>query len=156
MQRSSAVIIAVAVLLGVVVGLGTYTFVYAKGYSYLTNNPAACANCHVMQTQYEAWLKSSHHSVATCNDCHTPHNLIGKYAVKANNGFWHSFYFTGGNYPDTIEITKFDHKVRRTPAAAVTKTSRQRLTATSSTAKLKGCSAPAATIPWAIRNQPPS
>ena len=37
MQRSSAVIIAVAVLLGVVVGLGTYTFVYAKGYSYLTN-----------------------------------------------------------------------------------------------------------------------
>jgi cytochrome c nitrite reductase small subunit len=111
MQRSSAVIIAVAVLLGVVVGLGTYTFVYAKGYSYLTNNPAACANCHVMQAQYEAWLKSSHHSVATCNDCHTPHNIIGKYAVKANNGFWHSFYFTGGNYPDTIEITKFDHKV---------------------------------------------
>jgi len=25
--------------------------------------------------------------------------------------FWHSFYFTGGNYPDTIEITKFDHHV---------------------------------------------
>ena len=51
MQRSSAVIIAVAVLLGVVVGLGTYTFVYAKGYSYLSNDPAACANCHVMQPQ---------------------------------------------------------------------------------------------------------
>jgi cytochrome c nitrite reductase small subunit len=64
MQRSSAVIIAVAVLLGVLVGLGTYTFVYAKGYSYLTNNPAACTKCHVMQAQYEAWLKSSHHSVA--------------------------------------------------------------------------------------------
>ena len=48
---------------------------------------------------------------ATCNDCHTPHNIFGKYAVKANNGFWHSFYFTTGWYPDTIEITKFDHKV---------------------------------------------
>ncbi len=48
------------------IGLGTYTFLYAKGYSYLTNNPEACANCHVMHP-YEAWLKSSHHSVASCN-----------------------------------------------------------------------------------------
>jgi cytochrome c nitrite reductase small subunit len=111
MRRSSTVFIAVAVLLGVAIGLGIYTFLYAKGYSYLTNNPEACANCHVMQAQYEGWLKSSHHSAATCNDCHTPHNIIGKYAVKANNGFWHSFYFTSGRYPDTIEITKFDHKV---------------------------------------------
>ena len=80
MQRSTAPIV-VAILLGIVIGLGAYTFIYAKGYSYLTNNPAACANCHVMQAQYDAWQKSSHHSVATCNDCHTPHNLIGKYAV---------------------------------------------------------------------------
>ena len=118
MRPSFAVIVVLAVLAGLIIGLGTYTFIYAKGYSYLTNNPAACTNCHVMQAQYEAWLKSSHHSAATCNDCHTPHNIIGKYAVKANNGFWHSFYFTSGDYPDTIEITKFDHRSQRTPAAA--------------------------------------
>ena len=39
-----------AVILGTVIGvpagIGCYTFVYAKGYSYLTNDPAACANCH--------------------------------------------------------------------------------------------------------------
>jgi len=110
-QRSLAITLLAAVILGVAVGLAAYTFVYAKGYSYLTNNPAACANCHVMQTQYDAWMKSSHHSVAVCNDCHTPHNIVGKYAVKANNGFWHSFYFTSGRYPDTIEITRFDHQV---------------------------------------------
>ena len=46
-----------------------------------------------------------------CTDCHTPHNLIGKYAVKASNGFFHSLYFTTGKYPDTIEITKFDRQV---------------------------------------------
>ena len=103
--------LALAVLAGLVIGIGLYTFVYAKGYSYLTNSPQACANCHVMQTQYDAWIKSSHHSVATCNDCHTPHNLIGKYAVKASNGFFHSFYFTTGFYPDNIRITNFDHKV---------------------------------------------
>ena len=40
--------------------------------------------------------RASHHAVATCNDCHTPHNLVGKYVVKARNGFWHSFYFTTG------------------------------------------------------------
>jgi len=32
------------VLLGLAIGLGGYTFIYSKGYSYLTNNPAACAN----------------------------------------------------------------------------------------------------------------
>jgi cytochrome c nitrite reductase small subunit len=111
MRPSSTLTILAALLLGLVIGLCGYTFIYAKGYSYLTNDPQACANCHVMRAQYDGWLKSSHHSVATCNDCHTPHNIVGKYAVKANNGFWHSFYFTSGWYPDTIEITKFDHKV---------------------------------------------
>jgi cytochrome c nitrite reductase small subunit len=111
MNRSATLRLIVAVLAGFVIGIGLYTFVYAKGYSYLTNNPQACANCHVMQTQYDAWIKSSHHSVATCNDCHTPHNIIGKYAVKASNGFFHSFYFTTGYYPDIIRITDFDHKV---------------------------------------------
>jgi len=111
MRNSSTIAIVLAVLVGLLIGLGLYTFVYAKGYAYLTNDPAACTNCHVMQAQYDAWLKSSHHSVAVCNDCHTPHNLIGKYAVKANNGFWHSFYFTTGHYPDTIEIPRFDQRV---------------------------------------------
>lgn len=98
-------------LVGVTTGVGGYAFLYAKGYSYLLNDPAACANCHVMRTQYDAWMKSSHHSAATCNDCHTPHNLLGKYAVKASNGFFHSFYFTTGFYPDNIQITDFDRKV---------------------------------------------
>ena len=111
MKLSLPSALIVAVLVGVLLGLGTYTFVYAKGYAYLTNDPAACTNCHVMQAQYDGWVKSSHRHAATCNDCHTPHNLIGKYAVKANDGFWHSFYFTSGKYPDTIRITRFDHKV---------------------------------------------
>ena len=94
-----------ALLIGLTAGLGMFTFGYARGYSYLTNDPAACANCHVMSEHYGAWMKGSHRSVATCNDCHTPHNFIGKYAVKARNGFWHSFYFTTGGFPDPIQIT---------------------------------------------------
>lgn len=104
-------ILLLAILTGVLIGIGGYAFVYAKGYSYLLNDPKACANCHVMREQYDSWAKSSHHSAATCNDCHTPHNLAGKYAVKASNGFFHSFYFTTGFYPDNIQITKFDRSV---------------------------------------------
>ena len=38
--------LVVGASLGVIAGIGGYTFVYAKGASYLTNDPAACANCH--------------------------------------------------------------------------------------------------------------
>jgi len=99
------------ILVGTLIGIGCYAFIYAKGYSYLVNDPKACANCHVMNDQYAGWTKSSHRLAATCNDCHTPHNFIGKYAVKANDGFFHSFYFTTGKFPDVIQITKFDRGV---------------------------------------------
>lgn len=96
--------IAVGASLGAAVGVAVYTFGYAKGASYLTNNPSACANCHVMREQYDGWSKSSHHAVAVCNDCHAPHGFVAKYMTKASNGFWHSFYFTTGNFPDPIRI----------------------------------------------------
>lgn len=57
-----------------------------------------------MREQFDGWLKSSHRAVATCNHCHTPANFIGKYATKASNGFWHSFFFTTGGYEDNIQI----------------------------------------------------
>lgn len=92
-------------LVGALVGLGGYTFLYARGASYLTNDPAACVNCHVMRDEYDGWRAGSHRAVAVCNDCHTPHDVVGKYTTKALNGFWHSFYFTFGGYPDPIRIT---------------------------------------------------
>ncbi len=89
---------------GIALGIGAYTFIYAKGYSYLTHNPAACANCHVMNDYYNGWVKSSHKLIAGCNDCHTSAGLIPKYYSKAENGFWHSFAFTTGRFHDPIQI----------------------------------------------------
>jgi cytochrome c nitrite reductase small subunit len=40
-----------------------------------------------------------------------PTTLSVSMQSKRTMDFWHSFYFTSGRYPDTIEITKFDHKV---------------------------------------------
>ena len=111
MTRTQWWTVSAAAFFGVAAGLGLYTFGVARGHSYLTNDPAACANCHIMNEHYGAWMKASHRAVATCNDCHTPHNLVGKYMVKARNGFWHSFYFTSGRYPDPLRITESNRVV---------------------------------------------
>jgi len=103
--------VAIGVVLGLLLGLGGYTFIYARGASYLGSDPKACANCHVMREQFEAWQRSSHRGVAVCNDCHAPHNLIGKYATKGINGFWHSFYFTTGTFHEPIRITPRDARI---------------------------------------------
>jgi cytochrome c nitrite reductase small subunit len=93
-----------AILAGALAGLGAYTFVYARGYSYFSSDPKACANCHVMQEHFDAWQLSPHHAYAACNDCHTPHALLPKYAVKAGSGWNHSLHFTLQDYPETIRI----------------------------------------------------
>jgi cytochrome c nitrite reductase small subunit len=102
MKASQISIVVVVAGIGAALGLGSYTFAYAQGWAYLTNDPKACANCHVMNEQYDGWTKSSHRSVAVCNDCHVPDSFIGKYVTKARNGFWHSYYFTTGTFPEPI------------------------------------------------------
>ena len=103
--------ILLGLTLGLLLGIGGFTFIYARGASYLTNDPQACANCHVMEEQYSAWMKSSHRAIAVCNDCHAPHDVFGKYTTKALNGFWHSFYFTTGTFAEPIRITPRNARV---------------------------------------------
>jgi len=92
-------VVVAAVLFGITLGLGVYTFGYARGASYLTTDPAACANCHVMEEHFAAWQKSSHRAAATCRDCHMPHGPIGKYATKAANRFLPSLAYTTRHSP---------------------------------------------------------
>lgn len=103
--------VLIGTILGLAAGVGIFTFVYAKGSSYLTNDPEACANCHVMQPYYDGWLKSSHRTVAACNDCHTPHDLLPKYATKFSNGFHHSYAFTSGRFEDAMRIKEHNLEV---------------------------------------------
>src|SRR5262249_15716094 len=72
--------------------------------SYLSNDPTACVNCHIMRDQYDSWQKSSHHAFAACNDCHVPHDFIGKYATKAEHGARHSWGFTSQNFHEPIQM----------------------------------------------------
>ena len=103
--------VMIALLIGVAVGIGSYTFSYAKGGSYLRNDPRACANCHIMQDHLDAWIKSSHRSVATCNDCHTPSGFVPKYFTKAEHGFFHSLAFTTDKFHEPIQIKERSRRV---------------------------------------------
>ncbi len=99
-------------LFGGIAGLGGFTFSYANGFSYLSDDPAACANCHVMRDVFDAWNSGSHKAVATCNDCHVPHSSeVAKYVAKGLNGFRHSSAFTLGGFPEPIQITPADRQV---------------------------------------------
>lgn len=76
---------------------------YATDFTaYLGNDASTCNNCHVMDAAYEGWYHGGHRSWATCNDCHTPHDLIPKYFVKAQSGYHHVTAFVFGDIPDAI------------------------------------------------------
>jgi nitrite reductase (cytochrome c-552) len=65
------------IMAGLIIGLGCYTFIYAKGYFYLTDDPSACADCHMPYKRVGA-LKISDHNVQSpvlninraCQTCH--------------------------------------------------------------------------------------
>ncbi len=97
-------IVAIAILLGSLLGIGSFTFKYAKGFSYFSTKPKACVNCHIMTPQYDSWQKSSHHTVARCVDCHLPAGFIAKYIAKAENGYHHSKGFTAQDFHEPIMI----------------------------------------------------
>ncbi|MDW3196792.1 MAG: cytochrome c nitrite reductase small subunit [Cytophagales bacterium] len=93
----------VIVLLGAIFGLGAYIAKVANVASYLTDDPRACINCHVMTPQYITWNHSSHREVASCNDCHVPHdNVIKQYAFKAKDGIYHATIYTLRAEPEAI------------------------------------------------------
>ena len=96
--------IIIAVLVGATLGVGLFTFGYAEGLSYFSTDPKACANCHIMNDEYDSWTKASHHAVAKCIDCHLPHDLVPKYIAKAENGWNHSKAFTLQDFHEPIMI----------------------------------------------------
>jgi len=103
--------ITASVLLGILSGTGGYTFYEARGWSYLSNNPTVCINCHVMRDHFDGWQKASHHGVAVCNDCHVPHAFPDKWFVKAENGYLHAKAFTLENFHEPIRMRDKSHRL---------------------------------------------
>lgn len=91
------------ILLATTVGLGFFMAREAKIFSYLSDDPQACVNCHVMTPVYNSWMHSSHREWASCNDCHVPHNnIVNQYYFKAKDGLFHASVFTARAEPDVM------------------------------------------------------
>lgn len=94
-------------LVGVMIGLMGYIFYISKAHSYLSDNPRACINCHIMAPEYSTWFHSSHGRNTVCNDCHVPHdNFFRKYYFKASDGIRHASMFALRLEPQVIRIRK--------------------------------------------------
>lgn len=95
----------VIILLGIFFGIGLHIFYISNAVSYLSDDPLACINCHVMTPQYATWERSSHGKVATCNDCHVPQDhIVRTYYFKAMDGLRHATMFTFRLEPQVIRI----------------------------------------------------
>ncbi len=109
--RLASAPLLVAIALGALAGVGSYTFSYAKGLSYFSTDPRACVNCHIMQREYDGWQQASHHTSAVCIDCHLPHEFVPKYLAKAENGWRHGKLFTTGGFIEPIEVKPAGRKI---------------------------------------------
>ena len=99
-------------LVGILIGLSGYVFYISKAHSYLSDDPKACVNCHIMKPEYATWSHSSHGRNTVCNDCHVPHNnVFRKYYFKANDGLRHATMFTFRMEPQVIKMHAPGQKV---------------------------------------------
>ena len=89
---------------GAICGLGFYTFYVSRAWSYLSDEPSTCVNCHIMGPYYATWSHSSHSRNATCNDCHVPHeNAAKKWFFKGMDGMRHAAVFMMRGEPQVIQ-----------------------------------------------------
>jgi len=97
----------IAIILGgIICGLGGYTAYASRFGSYMSDDPAACVNCHIMAPYYASWNHSSHARNTTCNDCHVPHdNAVRKWWFKGMDGMRHAAIFTMRGESQVIQAT---------------------------------------------------
>jgi cytochrome c nitrite reductase small subunit len=92
-------------IIGAFAGLSFATFLLTNTMSYMSDDPKACINCHIMRPEYSTWYHGSHRERASCNDCHVPHDsFYRKYYFKASDGLRHAFMFTFHLEPQVIRI----------------------------------------------------
>ena len=93
-----------AIMAGTIVGGGLFFLYMLRAHTYLTDEPSACVNCHIMSPYYATWMHSSHSINATCNDCHVPHeNFVKKWTFKGMDGMKHVAAFLTSSEPQVIQ-----------------------------------------------------
>ncbi len=93
------------VLVGVALGIAVLVGRLSNATSYLSDEPEACLNCHVMTNAYATWQRGSHARVAKCTDCHLPQvGPVTQTSFKAQDGMRHSYAFTLRLEPEVLHL----------------------------------------------------
>jgi cytochrome c nitrite reductase small subunit len=98
-------------IMAAVLALGYFAYV-TDAVAYVGTSPETCANCHVIDSQYENWYRSTHKNWAKCTDCHLPHdNLAIFYVEKGRQGMNDSFAFVSGNIPPAFRANEATNEI---------------------------------------------
>ncbi|MDR3090389.1 MAG: cytochrome c nitrite reductase small subunit [Desulfobulbaceae bacterium] len=107
MKNNSFATVAAAVAAVIAIAMFVYLVRISRATSYLSDDPKACINCHVMNAQYASWRHSAHARYATCVDCHLPSGqALATYAAKASDGLHHALAFTMNQFGQRIQISE--------------------------------------------------
>lgn len=102
-------VLKISSILAFVVSMVVFAYLVnaSKALSYLSTDPKACINCHVMHTQYATWQHSSHAQRASCVECHLPtDSTVNKYKAKARDGWNHTVAFTMNTFDQVLQISE--------------------------------------------------
>ncbi len=71
-----------------------------------TDRPDFCMRCHVMESNYEAWIHAGAHRRSKCVDCHLPNQNAGlHYLWKSLDGLKDAVVFYSGTVPERITLS---------------------------------------------------
>lgn len=71
-----------------------------------SDQPDFCRQCHVMESNYEAWVHTGAHRRSKCVDCHLPNNNTGlHYVWKSIDGLKDVLFFYSGKVPERITLS---------------------------------------------------
>ncbi len=103
-RRNRGVWIGLAVL--VLVAAGLFLAVGPPRLLATTERPDFCVRCHVMESNYEAWMHAGAHRRSRCVDCHLPNENTGlHYIWKSLDGLKDAVVFYSGRVPERIRLS---------------------------------------------------
>ena len=109
-RKSLLVVAGIAVLFAVAAGL--FLALGPPKLAAATGRPDFCMRCHVMESNYEAWIHAGAHRRKTCVDCHLPNENLGlHYAWKSLDGLKDAFVFYSGRVPERIALSSHGRSV---------------------------------------------
>jgi len=104
-ERRKGVVYA-GLAVAVIVAAGLFLAVGPPKLLATTDRPDFCMRCHVMESNYEAWIHAGAHRRSRCVDCHLPNENAGlHYIWKSLDGLKDAVVFYSGRVPERITLS---------------------------------------------------